>query len=922
MTAPLIATNLATIPQVRAWATAANQMGASQNVNATFATATFGIDGTRPYGRRTLVATTGIQGLSYRNNDQALVGAAQASLPVGAGIPCAGKTRVRLNCKYRVTVASGVVVPIAIEWRFADAAYAWVNPASTSTPVINLVNGQWVEVNLVLPVPANGAFLAMRWFTQHAAANVAQGDTADIAEVLFTTDDYDGPYFDGDADRARWTGAVNNSTSELFGDAPPQPLPPPPSDVSCIVYVEGNRIADTGPDYLNDVPTVLAGLSVEWGRETVVDQPPTSTCSFTVAERPGMRSIFPVLHVGNRVDVEVGYQDESIPPGAPVNVAEDGNFLTIPISQRTRYGTGSVARAVLGGNVTMLGVQSGSIYARTTRSLPAAFANDMILIAPAAFSNQSTAWDSIPQVLPGSSWQLQFYAGMGGNGDTGSQTPGQYYPQPLAQAVLFTSPSATGPYSFIGPQVTLESLNNLQWTINVPIPTPLPQRGWLGLAVWPRPRITWERYWSATAPWTGALDAWVGATGYNPRGLDDLRISFFQVITTGGADLRRQMLAFAGRITDLEIVGAQNGSSQWRATCADVTADMANDAIGDDPWQQERIDVRVPRIQSLSSVDFTTDIDSGIAHRVMSYIDVDSQPTIGLITDMANSSGGIVWAAFTTERGFYLWIEDPENRVALGALMFDANIGRVVIDWNRYHPGGSAIVSACDIPRDAPSFVQNVSDVITRVDLTWLEQTMGEDGVTPEPTERYVHVWDSDAEALYGVRALSMSTQLVNSTAATDVATQALMRQSDLRWRMLNIEWDTGTRVLTDADRTYLLRILDGVTRIGLPVTITDLPAWTPDYPAVNAYLEGGTYTYTDGAWTVDLNLSPSHTIGASATWAQLPVAWRWNQFDINIAWSDCWGLAVSGTALAVQDEPVPVITDRLMGSSYGVNGN
>ena len=73
-----------------------------------------------------------------------------------------------------------------------------------------------------------------------------------------------------------------------------------------------------------------------------------------------------------------------------------------------------------------------------------------------------------------------------------------------------------------------------------------------------------------------------------------------------------------------------------------------------------------------------------------------------------------------------------------------------------------------------------------------------------------------------------------------------------------------------------LASLLDDATRAGLAVTLTDLPPWVPGNPKVPVYLDGGTYKYSKGTWTLDLTLTRAATSGGAVTWGQLPTHATW----------------------------------------------
>lgn len=621
--------------------------------------------------------------------------------------------------------------------------------------------------------------------------------------------------------------------------------------LSCEVYVDGNRLADTAADYHASVPTALTGLSVNWGRSTVVDQPDASGCSFTVADIGGDADFLGLLHVGHIVDV---YAAGAISSGtAPVDVTVDGSFETSSAAQRV-YVTGGTAAT----DTTQPATGN-----RAIRITPANAAT--VAVPPGPFSGSPTAWNTIPKVNPGEHWTITLQLVLG-PGCTGTIAP-----------ALYATPAA-GPPVQVGPAQAVTPSPTAQYQpVSVAWTIPAGATGWVGLQL----AITGTQRWlDATGTWAAQTLTW---RQLGTAVLDDLHV-------WAPPQATRRVEVFAGRITDLAATPVTDGV-QVAVTCQDRYADLANDYIGDQPWLVETIANRVKRITTLAATSFSVDVAAWPGGRQVTWIDIDSQPVAGLLADLATSADAVLWPVFAANRGFYLWMEDTAQRQALAVLVVNPGTGLVVIaDIGR--PSGAVLVSACDVGADNVTWQQDVSDVLSIVDLTWQEQTVDDEG-KPDPTERHITLVDQDAQAQFGLRRLGYSTQLVSPDDGNTVASRLMARSRALGWRVSGITWDTNLPPdgFDDTHRASALTVLDGTKRVGLPVVLDELPAWTPSGDTVSTYLEGGTYTYTDGRWTLDLTLSPAGLTGQSIQWAQVDPSYRWRDFDPSIAWFDLYGV-------------------------------
>lgn len=206
-------------------------------------------------------------------------------------------------------------------------------------------------------------------------------------------------------------------------------------------------------------------------------------------------------------------------------------------------------------------------------------------------------------------------------------------------------------------------------------------------------------------------------------------------------------------------------------------------------------------------------------------------------------------------------------------------------------PDAGIDLSACVILRDPVSWIQDVSDVVTRVAVGWQVQGVDDEGM-PTTSEATYHTIDAPLEAEVGTRAVSVSTQLQAEADAIDVGARILARTSPTGWRADGLTINDDDVANTTEGISTLLYLLDGTARIGTPLVIGDLPEWSPAGSAAGVYLEGGTYTFAEGRWILELLVSAATGIGQSVTWLELDPAWMWNQWEPSISWADLRGVA------------------------------
>lgn len=607
--------------------------------------------------------------------------------------------------------------------------------------------------------------------------------------------------------------------------------------IGCTLTVAGTTVLDgcTVGDPLD--PTALSGLSVAWGRDTTMGQPEPSSCTFDVMDVPGGESFATRFRVGSTVRVEA---TGTLYPDPTESTFPDPGFVTgvggwLPSNASAAITSGALQVIPLDASVRA-GVQ----------------------LAPLAFAPNGTepdAWDTIPTTSPGQSWTfgVRVWAAMGA--------------AVTVRPLLYRGPWAATVTPV--PDAALTFIGDAAWHTVTGTFIPGVAGNWVGVEVATDP--TGRRWLDATGTWAAAVGTWLDASA--------IRVDDVQVLAPA-AGTARTVLVFAGRITDAETAWDDAAHTNvTRCSAVDFTADLNNRDIGDAPWLVEPMSTRFNRVLTLAGLPITATIDATVGALRLSWQDIDSQPAFGLLRSFAESTDAVMWPAAHATTGAYFKVEDAGQRSAILRLEMVGGVVKIVT-------AGGRNITACAIGRDPVKFVQSVSDVATRVAVTWLLQGTDENGVTT--TEQTVTVVDTAAETTLGTRRVSLSTLLQSSADATAVANRVMARTDAIDWRVQGFEVDDDDT--TDVD--LMLTLIDGTARIGLPLNLIDLPAWAPIPEQVPVYVEGGSLTFEDGRWIAAMNVSRGAGLGTSVTWAQVPPAWRWVDVDPSIRWLDLIGVA------------------------------
>lgn len=633
----------------------------------------------------------------------------------------------------------------------------------------------------------------------------------------------------------------------------------------CVLYVAGERLADTAAQLAGGLePTALADLSIMWGRGNTFDQPTPATCSFAVLDYAGGTVFNERLHVGDPLEVHAA---GDIAQGIPVDVAVDGGFESLAVGPAgNRVATVAPATAT----VVASPVHTGSRAVRVTAPNPTS--RTVLRIPPAAFTpGVATGWDTIPRLGP-NEWEWSLAVRPPVNGRTG------------VIGIGFNDPQTVTPTGIVGAETAFVwGTAPATWTTvhDTVRATTATADDWLGVSV-ETDLATWTAPYGLAAPyaWTAAPATWAD---YAPTFADDL------VLMAPAGGTVRTVLVFAGRITDLAAtIDDPSGTFRIDVTAIDQLADLENRYVGAEPWLAEPFATRIQRILTAAGVTHPALIDETLAPLTVSWRDVDNASAGALIAEHAAGVDGVLWSATHLTTGEYLWIEDVAGRAQSAVLEMVGGFVTIIVTSER--PSGRTSLDACQIDAGALTWIRDVTDIITRVDATWQEQTLDDEGL-PAPTERSIRVTDPDLEAAYGVRRYGVSTPLVSAGAAHDVADRVLGRTRSPQGRVDGMTWDLGLfPPAAGVEMAAALDLLDGTVRIGRGLIIDNATLW-PDGGPIGLYLDGGLYAY-NGAWTLGLIGTPLAGMGESAQWDDLDPTWSWDEFEPVLEWNDLYGVA------------------------------
>lgn len=581
---------------------------------------------------------------------------------------------------------------------------------------------------------------------------------------------------------------------------------------NCEVYIGGNRLPDgrVGDSLLD--PTALAGLQVTWGRDNSLDQPEAATCNFEVMLNPDGTAPFGInLAVGSTVSVEA----DVVSDNTGATIVEDPEF-SLGTKIETRVTPSQYVEAAWS-TTRRTGVRSAAIrWTSTASGVGAKFSP--IPFLPGQSPGQMRY---IPPYRAGERWNVGVWI---------RGVPGQTI---SLQAAFFADPTWGWPTT----TTNATSGGTTSWTKTL-------TGEWDHFVVESAGNMQADgRHVGVGVSWKAPLITDPGSWGVD-QDVQTLLVDSIEVIAPATTTPRATV--FRGRITALKNSwNDETGTPVLSVTCADFSADLENTLIGDTPWpvqtwlaRGQAILAATPLGPKCNTIPETISPDITVAAR-----DVDAQPAMTLLREIGTSVDAAVWPVTTVDY----------SGATTGSLYFEDISARLPLA--RMVPGQYDI-DACRVLRDRATWVQDTQDVSTRTSVAWTDDATDPDNATQRRTEDI----DTAIEALLGPRRISISTQLRTEADAQRLAASVLSRTRFLDWRLQGVTLDTYALNI-DPDNTspalarMLYTLLHSATRAGLPLRLTDLPPWSPAEP-FGAYTEGGKYTFENGAWTLDLDLS------------------------------------------------------------------
>lgn len=465
----------------------------------------------------------------------------------------------------------------------------------------------------------------------------------------------------------------------------------------------------------------------------------------------------------------------------------------------------------------------------------------ILTMPPAQPSDDPAAWDAIPVAESDTTWTIEAVLDLPAGASVS------------IRPCYYASPS--GSPTFGEEIASIRRTGTVRAAFTIP---PAARRKWVGVVLVAGPTgVTWN---TSPVPWKPGPRAW---TGLNTITLRSVNVTRPKEATTIPVEV------FAGSITDVSVeFNEQARRPVLQITAADMLAELEHVRVSAEPWATQRLSDRLNNIVRAlpQSVTPSITVDPVPASRSLIWQDADSQSAATLFKSAATSTGAVLWSATHRLTGPYLKFEDPSTRGALGKLTLEN--GQLHVSAQK----AAHTLSASQLLREG-TLTQSNGDAASVIRLTWKEPGVDADGKRTA-TDRTITIADKDLISRIGYREISLSTSLAIQAEAEAAAARLFRTYLPGGFNIPRLTWDTRVHP-EKINPDTLATLLDATRRLGLMLSVTDLPAWYPT-STMTTYIDGGRYTYENQRWKLELNASTTAATGRGLTWNQLPpVTWK-----------------------------------------------
>jgi hypothetical protein len=306
---------------------------------------------------------------------------------------------------------------------------------------------------------------------------------------------------------------------------------------------------------------------------------------------------------------------------------------------------------------------------------------------------------------------------------------------------------------------------------------------------------------------------------------------------------------FVGRVTDLTLAWDDAGQDTPNAGVGQIVAvsmlaDLARRVVGDTPFPQELDGARIGRVANAAGEPIApASLDPGTVQILAR--DIDAQPALDVMQEVAEQSGGIVWQ---TRAGEVRYADAEHRRGVMPSLLVDS----------------------CDV-LVTPQWVRNLEGLVNEVSIGY--------GVAPEGGEQPRYVASvPESVTRYGRYDYSFTTELAALADAQAMGQLVLVRNASPVWILTALPVD-----LDGLDAAHTAQVL-GLEMHAL-MQITGFPVIGSTPTIGNLWVEGWRERLAYGVHEIELAVSGYCRTAPPPRWNDLDPAWTWDTISPALTW-------------------------------------
>jgi len=372
----------------------------------------------------------------------------------------------------------------------------------------------------------------------------------------------------------------------------------------------------------------------------------------------------------------------------------------------------------------------------------------------------------------------------------------------------------------------------------------------------------------------GAANTWdAPAASYCSLFVRTAQAVDFEVLQAGQPMLvyRGGALRFTGTISDVSVthpVGKAIARVSVRAM--GNVSKLGSIFVGSGSWPAENAALRASRIISEAGLEPDLNLDNG---QDVTARAAGSQAALGLLSDLAQGCGASV---FDDEAGRIVF-QAYRNRINPAASRmwgsYTTTWSATTGTWADQTYANASTPAPVTLPAQGvvyePQMSQQSAAIVNSVQVSYGTSS-------PQAT---ITATDANSISAYGTRRVTVTTNLSDSSDATDRAAAVLNAQSFPRWQIGNVDVR-----LDDLDAPTVASV--EAIKIGDRVLLTDIPQPSPVYSQLGV-VEGYTETFRPNQHRIVFSLSDPRSSFGTAAWSAISGTKTWGAVNAARKWFD-----------------------------------